>query len=707
MPQLHDNNSTPATLLMLTFRNRSTRSRSPSIENNRPSYPNVRFGGGHNNDDKLHGGRRRMRSNKALFVVAGSLCVLAVCLLAMWSSPTNKRGGPVRQMDIDIFKSRGIRKKHRRPGGEEEELFPIPNPNNVEAKRGDVKHRNDRHDAKERTDVRKKRPRREREEEKKGHRVKVTERVDEDLKRRSNKVGLPKLVEKNRHRRFKKKIELSSDDDEVEEAENEPVEDSGESKNHNDDDRGKDGDDSASDDRSEKEQKSSSVSEYISSPVKAGGSSNSRPRVLAIEFEPQFHFPGEENAINGRGAKPKFNPKIVSPTNSLLKKVYPLPTYEPSERYVTPYPDDQKYEQRLRDIIAKSKKYDNNKREPLDDDECKARHEWQRGAFPNCNILHEYALGQSSQDLRRIYGEGEEIVTHLSNGYWRDVWLLSKALTDYTNDTSLLSYREEKTVLKTLRYTHDFTDRNYDRHRKDALSSERLSKSPYVVDIFAYCSDSAVFEYGEGGDIDSKLWQWNNEEESYDVRSISSFEKIDIAYQVARAIADMQDVEGDGYAPIAHTDITPSQFIFINGRWKLNDFNRCRFMRVKEEDGSPCGFHVGANPGNFRAPEEYAYEEESEMVDVFSMGNIFYSILSGKSPFEGESESKAQKKVIEGQRPEIPDEVLQSDDIAIQAILSATKKCWEQNPIDRPRAAVIRDQLKKVMDKMKGENPSR
>lgn len=95
------------------------------------------------------------------------------------------------------------------------------------------------------------------------------------------------------------------------------------------------------------------------------------------------------------------------------------------------------------------------------------------------------------------------------------------------------------------------------------------------------------------------------------------------------------------------------------------------------------------------------------MVDVFSMGNIFYSILSGKSPFEGERESRAQKKVIKGERPEIPDEVLQSDDIAIQAILSATKKCWEQNPIDRPRAAVIRDQLKKVMDKMKGENPSR
>ena len=44
-------------------------------------------------------------------------------------------------------------------------------------------------------------------------------------------------------------------------------------------------------------------------------------------------------------------------------------------------------------------------------------------------------------------------------------------------------------------------------------------------------------------------------------------------------------------------DITPSQFIYIDGRYKVNDFNRCRFMRVDESDNSPCGFFVGANPG--------------------------------------------------------------------------------------------------------------
>jgi len=130
------------------------------------------------------------------------------------------------------------------------------------------------------------------------------------------------------------------------------------------------------------------------------------------------------------------------------------------------------------------------------------------------------------------------------------------------------------------------------------------------VDIFAYCSDSAVFEYGRGGDIDSALWQYDEEEEKYLVRDIPSIEKIDIgvcvcvcvlllfaflfsyfcivvlsvrlltsvkfhlttqllAYQVARAIADMQDVEDDGYAPIAHSEYL---------RASLHFSRRCRFL---------------------------------------------------------------------------------------------------------------------------------
>ena len=549
-------------------RNRSTRS--PSTDRKPP--PNAGSGGGGGRDDgKLHGGgRRRPRSNRALFVIAGAICACALCLLGMWasssatSSARKQRGGPVRRVDVDIDKSqsRGIRRRHRRPGGEEEELFPIPDldsgeeareksppardPKNGDAERGADNRRKDWKELlKGRAKTRDNRPHREKWEEKRVHRVQVAERVGKDIKRRFTKpMESPTLLDRDRQRRSKNEMKSPSDDDVVEES---AVEESGETKDDTDDDGGTDEDNSSPDDRVEEERKSPSVSERIFSPVQVGvGSSSSRPRVLALEF--QYLVPREsESEINSRGGKPKFNPKIVSHTHALLTRVDPLPPHypppkEPSDRYVTLYPDDDEYEDRLQDI-AKSRKYKGNSREPLEDDDCKARHEWQKGAFPVCNILHEYELGQLStmfgraerHGLRGNEGEGEEIVRHLSNGYWRDVWLLSKASGSfddaprgYDNETSSSRYREEITVLKTLRYEHDFTDRNYERHRKDALASERLSRSPNVVDIFAYCSDSAVFEYGKGGDIDSRLWQYDAEEEKYLVRDIPSFEKIDI-----------------------------------------------------------------------------------------------------------------------------------------------------------------------------------
>lgn len=88
------------------------------------------------------------------------------------------------------------------------------------------------------------------------------------------------------------------------------------------------------------------------------------------------------------------------------------------------------------------------------------------------------------------------------------------------------------------------------------------------------------------------------------------------------------------------------------------------------------------------------------MVDIYSMGNIFYSILSGNMPFEGQKESKAQKKVLDGVRPKIPDEVKQSEDFAVQKLISITKKCWSKKAKDRPSAASIRDELQDLMDRM-------
>mmetsp|Transcript_2940 Transcript_2940/g.6362 ORF Transcript_2940/g.6362 Transcript_2940/m.6362 type:complete len:707 (+) Transcript_2940:105-2225(+) len=692
-----------------------------SPNDNSPStFLTIKSASGGSNDSanssgngKVHGRRRRdelIRSNKFLIVLGGALSVLALCLVGMWASSTSIDGGRTsRRVDQGMAPPTNMKKgRKKRPRGtgyrKEEDSFIIPEiPEKDEVY---IRHQHEEVKVQEVSEDKDLPPS---DETKPSRSLDSPETKGE--KEESDGSNNSNQYKKSNNDEAKPTRREHLPENKVERGESEGSNKSKHKKSDIDDDEDRANDESKeemSDDEKGKEALPL-VRRPVSKVATKERGHGSQPRVLRLQFK---RIPDNKKARKG---KPELNYK-----NVLLTNVHRLPTHESqdiasSDRYVSPYPDDDEYIDRVEDV-KKSKKYRRTEREALETEECKPKHEWQKGAFPNCNILHEFELGALSgmfgraarEKLKKVEGDGDELVKYLAHGYWRDVWLVSKTSRsfDTSHDTSS-KFDEEITVLKTLRYGHDFTDRNYDRHRKDALASERLSKSPNVVDIFAYCSNSGIFEYGPGGDIDGKLWPYDKEEEKYYVGDISSSEKIDMAYQVARSIADMHDAEDDGFASIAHTDITPSQFIFINGRWKLNDFNRCRFMRLYKEDNSPCGFSVGANPGKFRAPEEYAFEEENEMIDVYSMGNIFYALLSGEMPFEGQKESKAQKKVVDGIRPRIPSKVLESDDIAIRALVAATKKCWAQKPGDRPSAASIRDELKGIMDRIEKENAKR
>ena len=85
-------------------------------------------------------------------------------------------------------------------------------------------------------------------------------------------------------------------------------------------------------------------------------------------------------------------------------------------------------------------------------------------------------------------------------------------------------------------------------------------------------------------------------------------------------LAAVHNTDKEGRSAIAHTDISPTQFVRVGDIFKLNDFNRARFLRNNIEDGSVCPFKVGHNPGKNRAPEEYAYKPETEKVRQRSEG---------------------------------------------------------------------------------------
>lgn len=81
---------------------------------------------------------------------------------------------------------------------------------------------------------------------------------------------------------------------------------------------------------------------------------------------------------------------------------------------------------------------------------------------------------------------------------------------------------------------------------------------------------------------------------------------------------------------------------------------------------------------------------ETEKIDVYSMGNIFYGLLTKMFPFEEIESTRTIKKYIKaGKRPAVSNEITESKDPFTKALLKAMKMCWIQNPKKRASARQV------------------
>ena len=87
------------------------------------------------------------------------------------------------------------------------------------------------------------------------------------------------------------------------------------------------------------------------------------------------------------------------------------------------------------------------------------------------------------------------------------------------------------------------------------------------------------------------------------------------------------------------------------------------------------------------------YLPETEAVDTYSLGNIFFVLLSGRYPFRELSRKATRKAVAKGERPEFDEELIQSTDQNVQALIEAAKMCWVHDPLRRATARQVQQYL--------------
>ena len=307
--------------------------------------------------------------------------------------------------------------------------------------------------------------------------------------------------------------------------------------------------------------------------------------------------------------------------------------------------------------------------EEFEEGDCKAMHQWQVESYPSCNLIHE-------TDMLSY--------TYITSGGYRDVW--------YTHDNDGSRY-----VVKSLVWDGtDFRVRDKERHRRDANAYSMLQSSDHVMNIYGYCVNGAIFDYADKGTLENALIR---EEEH---PKWTSDEKLLYAWQVMKALTDLHGVGNiHDSAAISHTDMTADQYLWFDGKFRLNDFNRARFIRWNEKKQEACPFWIAAAPGKHRSPEEYKEDLPlTEKIDVYSAGNILWQILVGSEEIPLARKSKdAKKQVIAGDVHISEESFKRKLDDKEKTILNAKEMCHIYDPKKRRTAAEVEKYLRSSLEK--------
>ena len=165
--------------------------------------------------------------------------------------------------------------------------------------------------------------------------------------------------------------------------------------------------------------------------------------------------------------------------------------------------------------------------------------------------------------------------------------------------------------------------------------------------------------------------------------TLSLSQACDIMLQLASGLAF---VHKNG---LVHRDIKPDNlFCMPDGTIKISDFGiSCKIGEKQDGDAIQGTVY-------YCAPEVLMGEPASPANDIYSMGVVFFELLTGKVPFEGDSLSDVAMKQMKKRFPE-PSKILPTIPASIdKIIIDATRKRVSER---YPTAEKMREEILKAM----------
>jgi len=181
------------------------------------------------------------------------------------------------------------------------------------------------------------------------------------------------------------------------------------------------------------------------------------------------------------------------------------------------------------------------------------------------------------------------------------------------------------TAIKTIRFTDDFDE------EQAAKIREQFYREAEVVAKLSHPNIVTIFDVGEDLDLSYLAMEYLEGE------SLEGFARkdnlmpirkgIDVAAQVCDALAY---AHGHG---IVHRDIKPANIMILkNGLVKVTDFG---IARATASSKTRTGVIKGTP--YYMSPEQISGMKVDGRSDIFSLGIVFYQLLTGELPFGGEN----------------------------------------------------------------------
>ncbi len=231
-----------------------------------------------------------------------------------------------------------------------------------------------------------------------------------------------------------------------------------------------------------------------------------------------------------------------------------------------------------------------------------------------------------------------------------------------TNENALARFQREADILKQLRHPHIVR----------LLATGKYQKSPFYA-----------MEFVEGESLDHVIARRDR---------LSWEEVVDLGIQLCDALQHAHD------HGIVHRDLKPSNLMVLaDNTVKLTDFGIAKDLDQTELTGTNCTVGTAA----YMSPEQCKGERNiTSQSDLYSMGVMFYELVTGRKPFKAESTMEMFIQHVNGtvERPsryalEIP---VWLDNLICQLL--------EKKPEDRPlNASMVKQSLSEIREKVEAQ----